>query len=89
MNIAEEIQRRLADLQPQYFALQDDSHLHAHHAGNQGGGHYRIIVVSEQFAGETRLNRQRMIKTALADLFVHHIHALSIKAATPDEYFSN
>lgn len=87
MNIAEEIQCRLAGLQPQYFALQDDSHLHAHHSGNHGGGHYSIIVVSKKFIGETRLNRQRMIKTALADLFVQDIHALSIKAMAPDEYF--
>lgn len=89
MNISKEIQRRLANLHPQYFDLQDDSHLHAHHSGNHGGGHYRIIVVSDQFVGKTRLNRQRMIKDALADLFAHDIHSLSIKAATPEEYFSN
>ena len=35
-----------------------------------------------------RLQRQRMIKQLLQDLFSDGlIHALSIKATTPDEYF--
>ena len=51
------------------FELADDSHLHAGHAGNRGGGHYRILVVSPAFAGIGRLQRQRMVKQPLADWF--------------------
>ena len=69
------------------FAVQDDSHLHAGHAGNTGGGHYRLLVVSEAFSQQSRLARQRLVKDKLHDLFPHRIHALSIKAASPEEYF--
>ena len=47
-----------------------------------------VVIVSEAFDGVSRLDRQRTIKTLLHDLFSEgRIHALSIKAATPDEYF--
>ena len=71
------------------FELADDSHLHAGHAGNRGGGHYRILVVSPAFAGIGRLQRQRMVKQPLADWFAdNRINALSIRALTPVEYQS-
>lgn len=79
---------RLAPLAPDVFDFEDQSHLHAGHAGNRGGGHYAILVVSSAFAGMSRLARQRKIQELLADLFAQkHIHALSIAAHTPDEYF--
>lgn len=88
MDMQTTIEGRLNSLQPQVFEFQDDSHLHIGHAGNKGGGHYAIVVVSEAFSGISRLNRQRMVKALLQDLFSDGlIHALSIKAATPDEYF--
>ena len=79
---------RLAPLAPDVFDFEDQSHLHAGHAGNRGGGHYAILVVSSAFAGMNRLARQRKIQELLADLFAQkHIHALSIAAHPPDEYF--
>ena len=63
--------------------------MHAGHAGNKGGGHYAILLVSEQFVGVSRLQRQRVVQDLLADLFADKkIHALSIVAKTPDEYFA-
>ena len=87
MDMRQAIEGRLKPLNPVAFAFQDDSHLHVGHAGNTGGGHYAVLVVSAAFAGESRLARQRMVKTLLQDLFSDGlIHALSIKALTPDEY---
>ena len=65
----EAIEGRLKTLNPVFFDFQDDSHLHADHSGNKGGGHYTVVVVSEAFGGVSRLNRQRTIKTLLHDLF--------------------
>ena len=72
------------------FAVCDNGGgLHAGHAGNKGGGHYAILLVSEQFVGVSRLQRQRVVQDLLADLFADKkIHALSIVAKTPDEYFA-
>lgn len=88
MDMRQAIEVRLRTLNLDIFEFQDDSHLHAGHAGNTGGGHYEILLVSEAFKDVSRLNRQRMVKTLLQDLFSDGlIHALSIKAQTPDEYF--
>jgi len=84
----QQIQTALGYLNPEIFEFHDESHLHAGHAGNKGGGHYRILVVSTDFNGILRLQRQRMVKEALHEWFSDgRIHALSIRALTPDEYF--
>ncbi|WP_165087835.1 BolA family protein [Neisseria yangbaofengii] len=87
MDMQAEIEGRLKNLDYQFFEFADESHLHIGHAGNKGGGHYAVLIVSEAFRDISRLNRQRMVKTLLNDLFSDGlIHALSIKAVTPDEY---
>lgn len=89
MNMQETIEGRLKPLRLQLFEFRDDSHLHAGHAGNRGGGHYAVLAVGEVFEGVGRLARQRMVKDLLHDLFSDGlIHALSIKAVTPEEYFN-
>lgn len=86
--VAEQIEACLKAVLPiEVFELRDDSHLHASHAGNGGGGHYHVLVVSQAFTEIGRLQRQRMVKQPLADWFAdNRIHALSIRALTPQEY---
>ena len=79
-------QRLEAAFSPSLLELTDESHLHIGHVGNQGGGHYRAHIVSAQFAGMNRVGRQRAIQQALYDLYPSQIHALSIRAQTPEEY---
>lgn len=87
--IEQAITERLSDLSPEIFEFRDDSHLHAGHIGNTGGGHYALMVVSTQFAGLSRIMRQRMVQQRLADWFTSgRIHALSISTYTPEEYFN-
>lgn len=89
MDMKQAIAGRLKTLGLEIFEFQDDSHLHIGHAGNRGGGHYSILVVSAAFRDMPRLGRQRMVKNLLQDLFSDGlIHALSIKALTPEEYFN-
>ena len=84
----DQIASRLAPLAPDVYEFADESHLHIGHAGNKGGGHYAIVVVSNAFDGMNRVARQRQVQSLLADLFSSkQIHALSILAQTPDEYF--
>lgn len=64
----------------------DESHLHAGHAGARaGGGHFAVTIVSPQFAGLNTLKRHRMVYDALRDMMRADIHALSVRAFTPDE----
>ena len=83
--LADEIRTRLAVLEPELLEIQDDSAMHAGHAGNTGGGHFKLTVVSSQFFGKSQIIRHRLIYQAVADLIPNKIHALSIRALTPDE----
>jgi BolA protein len=89
MSTIERMTQRLAVLTPAHLEIDDDSALHAGHEGAKGGGgHYRLTIVSDQFAGKLTVARHRMVYDALGELMKTEIHALSIKAATPDEFFS-
>jgi len=84
------IVERLAALAPVHVSLEDDSAAHAGHAGAAGGaGHFSVTVVSERFAGAARLARHRAVLDRVCDLIPHPVHALAIRAYTPDEYFSS
>jgi BolA protein len=80
------MQEKLAALDPQRLDIADDSARHAGHAGaREGGGHYRLTIVSARFAGCGTVQRHRLIYEALGPMMRREIHALSIKALTPDE----
>lgn len=71
---------------PQRLDIVDESHKHAGHAGaRSGGGHFNVMIVADAFAGQTPLQRHRMIYSALGEELKQAIHALSIKAYTPTE----
>ena len=72
---------------PAQLDVVDESHLHQGHAGHRPGGetHFRVHIVSEAFAGKSRLDRRRMVNGALADDLAGGVHALAIKAETPAE----
>ena len=79
------LRERLAPLAPSRFELIDDSHRHAGHAGAREGGHYRLLIVSEAFAGKGTVARHRQVFALVGDLMRGRIHALGIKALAPDE----
>jgi len=83
----DELRARLAGAFPDAtLEVLDDSHLHAGHAGAQGGaGHYRVRVVSARFDGRLTVARHRLVYDAVADWMPHRVHALSIVARTPAE----
>jgi len=69
----------------QGLEVQDDSHLHAGHAGAREGGHYTVRLISTRFEGLSRLARHRLVYDALRELMQQGIHALVIDAKSPDE----
>jgi len=75
-----------AGLRPDNLELIDDSHHHAGHEGARDGrGHFRVYIVSKQFATMRPLQRHQLVYRTLGDLMQTDIHALSISAFTPDE----
>lgn len=83
---AERIRRALqSHLDPVQLQVEDESHLHAGHAGATPGGesHFRVRIVAEVFRGVAPLARHRLVYAALGDMVKHDIHALAIEARVP------
>ena len=75
-----------ASLAPLECEVEDESALHAGHAGAAaGGGHYRLRLVTSCFEGQPRVARHRLVYDALHDMMQNDIHALAITALTPAE----
>lgn len=84
---AKRIEQHLrATFSPTVCQVEDESALHAGHAGAaSGGGHFRVRIVSSRFEGQARLARHRLVYDCLDDMMQHEIHALAITALTPSE----
>ena len=88
MAVAETIERKLTEaLAPLRLRIVDDSEKHRGHAGYREGGetHFRVEVVSRDFAGLNRVARQRRVYEILADELDEQVHALQLKTLTPEE----
>jgi len=87
MNRADEIEHRLSKaLAPERLEIEDESHLHAGHAGAEGGaGHYAVTIVSEKFEGKNAVQRHQLVYGAVKDMMPGEIHALRISANAPLE----
>jgi BolA protein len=86
--VAVDMATRLTDaLAPTHLDIVNDSAHHAGHSGDDGSGesHFTVIIESRAFTGLSRVERQRLVNRALADLLRDRIHALSIRARAPGE----
>ena len=86
--IAMEMERLLREaFAPTRLVVSNDSARHHGHAGDDGSGesHFTVEIESAAFAGKSRVERQRMVNRALGDIPGQRVHALAIKAQTPQE----
>jgi BolA protein len=64
--------------------IEDQSHLHAGHAGAKAGkGHFRVLIVADEFAGLSPIKRHQLVYAAVGDMMNTDIHALIIDAQPP------
>lgn len=83
-----EMERLLTQaLNPTHLEVINDSASHHGHAGDDGSGesHFTIVIEAPVFAGVNRLQRQRMVNSALGDIPGERVHAIAIKARGPGE----
>ena len=89
MRTIDTIEQKLTDaFTPQSLKVVDESHLHdPTHPGHrpEGETHYRVYIVADAFKGKSRIDRHRLINTALAAELAGTVHALAIHANAPDE----
>ena len=95
MSIADTIRDKLtAAFAPNMLVVQDDSASHAGHSGatrgdgSQGETHFTVRIVSEHFAGLSRVERQRRVYDVLAQEMSGPVHALSLTVHSPAEISS-
>lgn len=81
------LKRLQAALSPTRVELVDDSEKHRGHGGYNPSGesHFSLTIESAAFAGKSRIERQRLVHSALGELVGERVHALSIKARAPGE----
>lgn len=72
---------------PTWLDVINDSARHHGHAGDDGSGesHFTVVIESVAFIGKNRLERQRLVNSALGDIPGKRVHALAIKAFAPGE----
>lgn len=85
MNATEQIinNKLVAEFTPQLLDVQNESHMHSGPATNS---HFKVIIVSEVFAGMRLLARHRLVNACLANELAGEVHALSMHTYTPDEW---
>jgi BolA protein len=78
------LRERLMQLEPTLLEIDNESHLHAGHAGNQAGAsHFRVWVEADCFEGKTKVAQHRLVYDLVNDLMPFPIHALALQTSTP------
>jgi BolA protein len=70
-------------LQPHHLELTNESHLHGR---GEPDSHYKLVLVSEQFQGASRIARHRQVNQLLAAELAGPIHALALHLYSPTEW---
>lgn len=80
-------EKLMVALRPSRLDVVNESHLHEGHRSSPdtGESHFRMLIVSQAFAGKSRLERHRMVNDVVSDELKGGVHALAIKACAPDE----
>ena len=67
------------------IVFKDLSEKHKNHITSNGGGHFKITIISDDFKNESLLNRHKKIYSILGSMLKKEIHALSLKTLTTKE----
>lgn len=81
---AQRIQDQLKTLNSVHFELENESDQHSGPKGRET--HFKLLIVSSVFENQSRVDRQRQIFDLLKNEMQTGLHALSIRALTPQEW---
>ena len=88
MKVKNTIQSKLIKaFSPSVLEVINESHMHSVPAHSET--HFRVVIVSEQFAGTSTIERHRQVHQALAQEMKNGVHALVIVAKTKAEWERN
>jgi BolA protein len=81
----ERIERTLTEaFRPERLGVENESNRHGVPPGSET--HFKVLVVSEAFAGQSPVARQRRVNDLLRGEFAAGLHALSLRLLTPDQW---
>lgn len=81
MSMQQQLESRLAALQPEYLEVLNESHMHSRGEDS----HFKTVVVSEAFGGLNSVKRHQKVYACLGEL-MQQIHALALYTYTPGEW---
>lgn len=85
MNRKERIEHLLNEqYSPLFLSVEDESH--NHHVPDNAQTHYKVTLVTSQFAELARVQRHRSVNNLLKDEFALGMHALSMHLYSPEEW---
>ena len=74
----------MAELAPAHLEVVNESHMHSVPPGSES--HFNVVVVSDAFEGQNRVNRHRTVNRILAAELASQIHALALHTHTSAEW---
>ena len=75
-----------SNINVEYISIRDRTAGHKHHKHYDGGGHYKLHVVSDDFSNMSLLKRHQIIYKLVNHMIQKEIHALSMITQTIAEY---
>jgi len=85
MEVQERIDVKLRrSFAPSHMELMNESGMHNVPPGSES--HFRLVIVSEVFAGKSRVQRHQSVYRTLADELNGPVHALGLQTFTPAEW---
>ena len=86
MNTKNKIEKKLTEhFNVHTLQIIDESHKHVNHKKDTQGGHFKLLIISEDFENVSLIKRHQLIYDALGDMIKIDIHAISIKVKTLKE----
>lgn len=85
MKIEASIKQKLtAKLNPLELFVENESHMHS--VPENSETHFKVLIVAEVFRGLSRVERQQLIYSVLAEELKGGVHALSQRTYSPEEW---
>jgi len=85
MSVQSVIENKLSDtFSPDFMQVENESHMHSVPVNSET--HFKVIVVTDQFDGKSRVQRHQLINKLLSDELKGPVHALSMQTHTVAEW---
>jgi len=80
-------EKLMVGLEPVRLDVINESEMHAGHRSSPGTGesHFRVLIVSDKFTGQSRVARHRMVNQLIAEELAGGLHALALATYAPGE----